>query len=648
MDDQSTTNPRRPTQLPAEVDDLRLQLHQQRLEFEAKTKEQQDQLNKAQIREMALNNQIEKRQLEFDRIQMEKEIEFKACFQQQQIELQKTEMKLEKNDIQLKFTQQQLQQLFRQLKLLKVIIGHVIEKNKDNIKKNRRLKTIVKQSSLLSQQAKSIKSQIQSLKPALSLSEDEQRSLQQQYKLSRLKLQQYCQQFIGHPPQKDNPMIKQFKSVEDEWELNDENNINRIDPVSGKTILHIYCEFLNSVPIEVFRYLIETCSADINRQDGKMNTPIHLAFHNFIQESDQSVNILTYLLYRRDIDVNIKDQYGCTALHHVCREINIFSIDTIKYLVEIKGADINSRDGSHNTPLYYAMSCLDPNNGGDVNILTYLLNREGIDTNSKCYSGDTLLHQACININSLPLGIFKRLIEANGCGVNVENDNHATPLHFALLSFHGDINTLQYLLNHDQSGINTHLEDQSGGTLLHSACSNISSLPIDVFKYLIETKGFDINAPNKYGNTPIHLAFTFFNPEQGGDTSTLMYLLNQEGIDVNTKGFIGRSLLHQVGFNLNKLPLDIIKYLIETKGVNVNDCDNDDETPLHLSVINLPSKLDSNVAVKVEYLIQKGVSINHKNSAKLTVLDIFSPYIPTHPLMYGVLLNNGAKLGKDC
>jgi hypothetical protein len=53
------------------------------------------------------------------------------------------------------------------------------------------------------------------------------------------------------PPYGDDPIITQFRPVEDQWDLNDDN-ITRIDPGTGQTILHNYCKYMDSTPLEVF------------------------------------------------------------------------------------------------------------------------------------------------------------------------------------------------------------------------------------------------------------------------------------------------------------------------------------------------------------------------------------------------------------
>jgi ankyrin repeat protein len=60
---------------------------------------------------------------------------------------------------------------------------------------------------------------------------------------------------------------------------------------------------------------------------------------------------------------------------------------------------------------------------------------------------------------------------------------------------------------------------------------------------LIETHGGDVNVQDKNKNTPLHVAFEYFNPNDGGDIAVLTYLINQNNADVNIKNCKGHNML---------------------------------------------------------------------------------------------------------
>jgi len=314
-----------------------------------------------------------------------------------------------------------------QLKLFKAVVGKAIEKNKLDFIIDERIKTIMKTlDNIILQQIQPIKQEIESIKCAIPLSEDEQQSLQQKYKLSNWKLQQYCQPFMKDAPLDDDPIITQFRPVEGQLELS-ETNIKHIDRARG-AILNNYCQHINTTPLPIFRYLIETKGCNINTQDKNNNTPIHDAFRQF-DPNEGNINTLMYLLNQEGIDVNLKGENGDTILHYCCCRINHLPLDTFKYLIETKDGNINIQHSNDDTPLHDALECFNLDEGGDINTLIYLLSQKYISTYLKGYNGRTLLNKAFCHINHLPLDTFKYLIETKGVNVNDCDKEGNTPLH---------------------------------------------------------------------------------------------------------------------------------------------------------------------------------------------------------------------------
>jgi ankyrin repeat protein len=362
---------------------------------------------------------------------------------------------------------------------------------------------------------------------------------------------------VSPPPQDDDPIITQFKPVHGQWKLNDEN-INRIDPGTGQTILHKYCQHINTTPLEVYRYLIEVKGCDVNVKDKYKDTPLHQALCYFNPNDGGDITVLTYLLTQTNTNVNIKGDYGYSLLHYACERINRLPI-TIFELLITRGADVNVQDENKYAPLYYALRYFYPNKGGDINTLTYLLSQKGVNGDIKGKNGYTLLLVACEKINELPLEIFKLLIETLGCDVNVQNNDKDTPLHYVLRYFNprngGDIKTLTYLLS--QEGINGNIKGQYGYTLLHRACQQTNKFPLDIFETLIEKHGADVNVQDDDKNTPLHLALDYFDPNNGNTFTVLTYLINQKNINANIKDSTGCNLLHSVCISSLSAPVGL-------------------------------------------------------------------------------------------
>jgi ankyrin repeat protein len=349
------------------------------------------------------------------------------------------------------------------------------------------------------------------------------------------------------PPRDDDPIITQFKPVEGQWELT-EDNIKHIDPETGETILLNYSQYIMTTPLAVYRYLIETKGCDVNIQNRYKYTPLRDAFNHFNPDNElgDSIAVLRYLLSQCSVEADIENEHDSTILHTACRYVNYLPLDIFEVLIEAHGLDVNAEDSfSGYTALHDAFHRFDPEHGGDVTVLAYLVSQW--DFESYCERGYTLLHTSCENINYFRLDVFKVLIEMQGFDINVKDDYDGVPLRCALQHFDpndgGDINVLLYLLN--QKNIEANIKDEEGHTILHYACENINRLPLDVFKVLIETIGCDINIQDNDENTPLHLAFDDFDPQWGGDINILAYLINQKTVvNVNTKYNNGYTLLH--------------------------------------------------------------------------------------------------------
>jgi ankyrin repeat protein len=245
-----------------------------------------------------------------------------------------------------------------------------------------------------------------------------------------------------------------------------------MDPKTGHTILHNYCKYINTTPLEVYRYLIETKGCDVNVQDDDNDTPFHYAIRCFDPNDGGNITVLTYLLAQTNINVNTKGYNGNTLLHYACFEINTLTIDIFKLLIERLGAGVNAQDDYKHTPIHIALGLFNSNNGGDIAVLTYLLMHDDVNTNIHGQFGATLLHFACSFVNDLPLDVFKYLIEKKGCVMNPGDKDKLPPLCSAFIYLKPDnrdvIHVLSYLIN--QALINVNFANQNSYTPLHFAC----------------------------------------------------------------------------------------------------------------------------------------------------------------------------------
>jgi ankyrin repeat protein len=151
-----------------------------------------------------------------------------------------------------------------------------------------------------------------------------------------------------------------------------------------------------------------------------------------------------------------------------------------------------------------------------------------------------------------------------------------TPMHLAVE--YGNQEGIEMLF---AKGADVNAKDKDGSTPLHLADNQ------DVVKLLL-VKGADVNAKDKDGSTPLHLA----------DNEDVVKLLLAKGADVNAKDKDGRTPLHLAVAK----DTDIVKLLL-AKGADVNAKDKNGSTPLHLA--------DNQDVVKL--LLVKGADVNAKD-----------------------------------
>ena len=133
-----------------------------------------------------------------------------------------------------------------------------------------------------------------------------------------------------------------------------------------------------------------------------------------------------------------------------------------------------------------------------------------------------------------------------------------------------------------------------------------------------------INACNKDGNTPLHLAL-----ENNVTTEVLMKLLDA-GADVNVSDGLGRTPLH-IAIYSNTTQEVIVKLL--DAGADVNICDKYGNSPLHYALLDTDADIDvrdedgdsslHHVLDKKEVfalLIKAGANVNARDGAGTTIL----------------------------
>lgn len=191
---------------------------------------------------------------------------------------------------------------------------------------------------------------------------------------------------------------------------------------------------------------------------------------------------------------------------------------------------------------------------------------KGFDIESHDKHGRNALHLSCESGLS---EVSQFLIKKN-FPVNIPGEYGNYPIHCAVLS--GDIKIVKKLLN---AGQEVNIKNFDGDTPLHISVKEGQN---EISLFLMDKA--DINAENNEGLTPIQ-CFT-------SDTSQeVIQQLIKHGADIFRKDKYGNNLLHlaalQNYFNIN---LEDIVELAYQSGLNINEKNKNNETPLLVAVDN--------------------------------------------------------------
>ncbi|XP_014775454.1 alpha-latrocrustotoxin-Lt1a [Octopus bimaculoides] len=260
--------------------------------------------------------------------------------------------------------------------------------------------------------------------------------------------------------------------------------------------------------------------------------------------------------------------------------------------------------------------------------LVKILTRNGSVLNRCDSEGQTPLLQAC----NCGFTDIVRFLISEGSHVNLSrNHNDERALHIAAGA--GHIEVVRVLLEESRANIEIQtLLLQGGMTPLHKAVRNGH---LDVVRYLCE-KGANVEARDVDNKRPIHMAIDTDAPQ-------ILQVLIDNNADVNATDKFGSSPLH---YAIQMKSLEMVKMLLETERVNLNQPNRRGDYPLHLAV-NRRSEAITLALVKagcnihvispnhetpllqaasigsyviVDILLRQGANVNAQSNDRLTAL----------------------------
>ncbi|CAB0039932.1 unnamed protein product [Trichogramma brassicae] len=317
-------------------------------------------------------------------------------------------------------------------------------------------------------------------------------------------------------------------------------------------------------------------------------------------------------LLRIGADPNITDEYGTTALHFICRQGDDYD-DLGEILFKISDEkhqllQVNAQDNCGSTPLHLAFSRKRKN-------LMELLLRHDANPNLTDYRGYTPLNIICSSYQDIDdfVEIFFNICNDIGqrVQVDIENNFGLTALYYAL--FHGQRNLAHLLM---KNGANPNSVNTYGSTLLHiiSQCHNDVSV-----KTLFEIRddihhSVQVDARDKWGNTPLHLAWHHHK-----SSKVIAEILLRNGANPNLANAEGLTPVHIIS---TRGDVDLAELFFKIndeiqQAVLIDTPDKFGNTPLHLTLKNGYKK-----DAIIEFLLRRGANFNLVNTEGSTPLHI--------------------------
>ena len=297
------------------------------------------------------------------------------------------------------------------------------------------------------------------------------------------------------------------------------------------------------------------------------------------------LNLCKTLINKHNIDVQLTDNDGCTALHYSAKN---GSYELVKFFADV-GTDINleANDGTnclhiaaryghlnlcktlidkHNfnsematkegwTALHYSAK------NGSYELVKFFADM-GTDINLKTNVGNNCLHIAA---NSGHLELCKTLVNKHKFDVTISDNNGGTALHFSAIS--GSYELVRYFAD---MGIQINLKTNEGVNCLHIAAFNRH---LNLCKTLINKHSFDVQMADNNGWTALH-----YSAKKG--SYELVRLFVEKGTDIDLKTNDGSNCLHIASHYGH---LNLCKIFVDKHNFDVHMANTVGWTALHFS-----------------------------------------------------------------
>lgn len=142
----------------------------------------------------------------------------------------------------------------------------------------------------------------------------------------------------------------------------------------GSSVLHYASGAAGESHFDLVKHLMKNYGAMefINFQDEEKYTPLHEATHS------GNLELSKYLIEECGADINLLTKYGNSILHMAAVSGNL---NLVKYLIKKHNANVHAIDNDGHTILHYAVI------GNNLDIVKYLIEEHNLDPRKTCTEG---------------------------------------------------------------------------------------------------------------------------------------------------------------------------------------------------------------------------------------------------------------------